>query len=83
MTDPQPLQSQFSTQYDLVLPLYIYQYPLFSLMSFSNCVHLLPRLPVTSKLPSIFLSINVSKTLRNLLVCVLGNVDMRSYNFIV
>ena len=40
-----------SPQCDLVLHLYI-KYPLFSLRSSSSCLRLLPRLPVTSFLPS-------------------------------
>ena len=50
-------QSDFSTEGDLALPLSISSILFFSLRSSSACLHLLPRLPVTSILPSIFPSI--------------------------
>jgi hypothetical protein len=50
-------QSEFSTKYDLVLPLLISNSPIFSLRSPSSFLRLLPRLPVTSILPSMFPSI--------------------------
>jgi hypothetical protein len=46
-------QSQFSTQYVLMLPLSIYSIVSFSLRSSSSCLRLLPRLPCTSILSSI------------------------------
>jgi hypothetical protein len=47
-------------------------------MSSSSCLPLLPLLPVTSTLPSIFPSMYVAKTLQNLVVCVLENLDIHS-----
>ena len=46
-------QSDFSTKCDLVLPLFKFQYPLFSLRAPSSYLGLLPRLPVTSVFPSL------------------------------
>jgi hypothetical protein len=51
-----PIQSQFSTQCDLVLPLPISQYPLVSWRSSNSCLRLLPSPPVTSILLSTFFS---------------------------
>ena len=47
---------------------FYFQQPLFSLRSSSSCLRLLPRLPVTSILPSIFLSITCCRRqfLRNM-----------------
>jgi len=51
-----PLQSEFSTECDLVLPLLIPSI-LFFLKAISSCLCFLPRLPVKSILPSILPSI--------------------------
>ena len=51
---PYPLQAEFPTQRDVVIPL---SHPLISLKSSGSCLRLLPRLSVTYTLPSIFPSI--------------------------
>jgi len=50
-------KSEFSTQRDLVLIVFDLQYPPLSLNSSSSCLLLIPRLPVSSTLPSTFRSI--------------------------
>ena len=56
MTGQQPFfQSEFSTDRNPVLPLS--NFSILSLRSFSSCLRILPCLPVTSILPSIFPSI--------------------------
>jgi len=59
MTHPQPL---LHTARSSASPFNI-QYLLFSLRSPSSCSHLLPRLPVTAIIPSVFTSVTYFRTL--------------------
>ena len=50
-------QTEFSTECGSTASSFNFQYPLFKKKSSRNCIRLLPRLPVTYVLPSIFHSI--------------------------
>ena len=56
-TGPQPLQKQFLHRVQSSASSFNFHYPLISLRSSSSCLRLLPPLPITSNLHSIFLSI--------------------------
>jgi hypothetical protein len=57
MSDPQPPPKRVPHTVRSSASSFNYQYPLFPLRSSSSCLRLLPRLPVTPFLPSIFPSI--------------------------
>ena len=60
ITGPSPLPKQVLLRVRSSASAFDFQYPLFSLTSSSICLRLLPRLPVTSILPSISPSITSS-----------------------
>ena len=72
-------QIEFSTEYDLVLPLSIFS-TLFSLRSPSSCLHFLPHLPVTSILPHTFSSITC---FRRQFLCKMWPIQLAFLLFIV
>jgi hypothetical protein len=57
MTGSQPLQKQILHTVQSSASFFNFQYPLSSLMLFISCLCFLPRLPITSIIPSIFPSI--------------------------